>query len=144
MIAILRDILFEIKHMDRSKASIRRFGFVLAGILVLISGYLLYKASANWPWLLGAGGLSALLAAFLPYAFRHLYVGLTAFSIVVGYFISRLILVAMFLLLFVPVGLLARLFRRDLLDQRIQRTASTYWIKKDPRSRNREEYERLF
>jgi hypothetical protein len=144
MIAILHDILFEIKHMDRSKASIRRFGFVLTGILVLISGYLLYKASTYWPWLLGAGGLSALLSAFLPLVFRHLYVGLTVLSIVVGYFVSKVILVAMFILFFVPVGLLARLFRLDLLDQRIQRTASTYWIKKDPRTRNREEYERLF
>lgn len=141
----LKDITYEIKHIDRHPKAIRRFGFILAGLLFLMAGFLWYQNRESWTWWT-AGGLASLLASLLfPKVIQPFYMGLTALTIPIGYVISRLILITMFVIFFVPVGLLSRLFGRDLLDRRLNKKATTYWLNKqhDPTPLT-ERYERLF
>ncbi len=141
----LKDITYEIKHIDRNPKAIRRFGFILSGILFLIAGYVWYKNLESWPWWTAGGVVSFLTSLFFPKIIQPLYMGLTALTIPIGYVISRLILITMFVVFFVPVGLLSRLFGRDLLDKRINKKATTYWLNKPPDTAPvTERYERLF
>ncbi|HNO12544.1 MAG TPA: SxtJ family membrane protein [bacterium] len=141
---IIRDIRFEIQHMDRSPASARRFGFILTTILLLIAGWLWYKERDVWMYWAAPGVLVGLISAIAPNLIYPLYTGATIFSIFIGYFVSRVILLIMFTLFFVPVGLITRLFGRDLLKKRIDLKATTYWTKKESPVKIPEHYERMF
>lgn len=61
-----------------------------------------------------------------------------------GWFNARLILIITYYLLLTPIGLLAKLFKKDFLNLKIEREARSYWIKKDQLIQGKERYERTF
>jgi hypothetical protein len=82
------------------------------------------------------GGLLALLAVTVaplgwlrPQWLRLVYVGWMVLAFPIGWVVSRLVLAALFYLLFVPLGLAFRLARRDPLRLR-RRSVETYWAEK--------------
>ena len=65
-------------------------------------------------------------------------------ALVLGYFTSSLILCILYYCVLTPIGLIMRLFGKDLLDRRWDKEASSYWIKKQPRSLDKEQYKKLY
>lgn len=61
-----------------------------------------------------------------------------------GWVNSRIILIAMFYLIFSPFGLIMRLFKKDLLDMKIDKKKESYWIKSEEKEFDRLNYERQF
>jgi hypothetical protein len=57
---------------------------------------------------------------------------------------TRILLVIIFYLIFAPVGLFLRLFGKDPLDRKINRSAATYWHHKEKREAAILDYERQF
>lgn len=141
---IIKDIRFEIHEMVCDKKTVRKFGIIFSVILFLIAGWLWYKNSELWIWFGGFGVLMLFTAVAATTLLIPLYKTLTVFSIIVGYFVSRIILTLMFAVLFVPIGLFTRLIGKDLLDKKVNKKAPSYWIKKEHTPFSREKYERLF
>jgi hypothetical protein len=56
-------------------------------------------------------------------------------ALTLGWFTSRLLLTAIFLLVVTPIGLVARLAGKRFLALRPDRAATTYWTKRDPSRR---------
>lgn len=54
------------------------------------------------------------------------------FGAVLHAIVNPVVLGAMFFLLITPIGIAMRLFGRDALRRRLDRTAQSYWIKRDP------------
>ncbi|NUM81297.1 hypothetical protein HUU42_10870 [bacterium] len=144
MKSIINDIKHEISGIDRNVKSVRKFGIFLSVFLLLIAGYFFYKSNSIWIWFGITGAASALLALVIPMMLFPIYYGLTFISMIIGYFVSKLILTTMFAFFFIPVGLITRLLRKDLLNKRIDKKASTYWYKKEVTPFSKEKYERLF
>jgi len=67
-----------------------------------------------------------------PRAIRPVYLAAMALSLPIGWVVSRLILLAIFLGLFTPVALVFRLIGRDALDRPLRPDAPTYWEPKPP------------
>jgi hypothetical protein len=76
-------------------------------------------------------GVSLGLLRLIPPLFRKVYGWWIALSIVLGYFISRLLLTLLYFLVVTPIGLVMRLVGKDPMERRIDRSAATYWIKRD-------------
>jgi hypothetical protein len=73
-----------------------------------------------------------------PAAIRFVYTGWMIAVFPIGWTVSRLVLAALFYLIFTPVGLVFRLFGRDVLH--LKRTKpQSYWSQK-PVATNPEEY----
>jgi hypothetical protein len=66
------------------------------------------------------------------------------FAALLAWVNTRLILGLFFYLVLTPVGVILRLMGKDLLDEKIDRSASSYWIKRDQAITDRSRYERLF
>lgn len=144
MKGIIKDIRFEIHEMISDKKTVRKFGIIFSVILLVIGGWLWYKNNTLWVWFGGLGALMMFLAIALTAFLTPLYKAMTIFSIVVGYFVSRIILTLMFTIFFTPIGLFMRLIRKDLLDMKFDKNVRTYWIKKENTAFSKEKYERLF
>jgi hypothetical protein len=55
-----------------------------------------------------------------------------SFAVVLGYFVSRAILLIVFYLVLVPTGLIMRTVGRDPMERKWDPQAQSYWIKKEP------------
>jgi hypothetical protein len=141
---IIKDIKYEIHEMVSDKSTVRKFGFIFSVILLSIAGWLWYKSNPLWIWFGGGGIVMALLAAWATFVIMPLYKGMTVLAIIIGYFISKLIITLMFILFFIPIGLIFRLTGKDLLDKKINKNAASYWLKKENTAFSKEKYERLF
>ena len=115
---------------ELSLRELRNFGLIFAALLVLVAGVLLPWLWSfgwpRWPWLLA--GLIAACALLRPAWLRSPYRGWMKFGHALGWFNTRLLLGLVFFLLFVPFGLVARLFGKDPLHKGFDPTATTYRV----------------
>ena len=65
-------------------------------------------------------------------------------AFVLGFIMAHVILTLFFFLVVTPIGLLARLFGKDFLQRRLDKSASSYWIPREPKTTTAADYERQF
>ena len=81
------------------------------------------------------GGIAALfgaLAVVFPKALTPVFLVLSVITFPIGFVLSHVLIFAMFYLLFTPIGLLMRAFGWDAMDRKLDKSASSYWVKRDP------------
>lgn len=123
---------------------VRKFGLMFASICALAAAYTAYRASWLWPWCAGASGFFLVSGLFFEPVLRPVYAGWMKFAHVLGWINTRLLLGLFFYLVLTPVALLLRVIGKDLLERRLDRSARTYWVKREPVELDQERYERLF
>lgn len=145
---MLRTVADELRHLDVSRPALRRFGLVVGGVFVGIALVVAWRR--GWePGLLGLGlaGLGGGLLGFgllAPSLLRPVYRAWMALAFALGFVMTRVLLTAVFVLIVTPIGLLLRLFGKDLLRQRLDRGAASYWLPKTYRDASPDRLERYF
>jgi hypothetical protein len=97
---------------------------VVLGILALLTGY---KGSWSFPYILVLGVAFAGCAFLQPILLKQVYLGWMTLAIVMGFFMTRVILSVLFFSVFSIGGVITRVLRKDLLDQQYDPNAKTYW-----------------
>ncbi len=139
----IKDVAHEIKELDFSKKSLRKFGFTIGGIFLIVGLFLLWKNI----WLLARGpfivaGAVLLIGALLkPERLKNIYKVWMGFAFALGWVVSRFILIILFVLILTPIGLLAKLFGKEFLDLKFRDGKDSYWISKEKR---KIDYEKMF
>lgn len=127
------------------KLEIKKFGIGLTVLLCLIGGWQLYKGHVNvYGWLLGFASLVLTLAFFAPIVLKPLFKVMTTVGHAIGWVNTRILLGIIFYTIFAPIGIFLRLIRKDLLDERINKDAKSYWNKEDKGVFTKEQYERQY
>ena len=98
----------------------------------------------GWLWNIGESGtvvlmvigtFIAMLSFFYPPATRYIFVGLTLAVAPIGIVVGEVAMLSLFLVVFLPIGLIFRFIGRDALRRSIDKGASTYWqSKQEPKS----------
>ena len=101
-----------------------KFTAVMA-VLVSVLSFLLYRPA--FPIVLGLSILGLVICAARPRWFRGFYRGGMTVSFHIGQVMGRILLTLLFLLVVTPMGLLLRLFGKDLLQLKRPAGATTYW-----------------
>lgn len=115
---------------DVTLKELREFGLIFGAILVLLFGFFLpwifEKAFPMWPWwvLAVTGGL----AIIFPLGLNPFYKVWMVFGAVMGWLNTRLILGLVFYIVFMPFGLVMKLFGKDLLSRKLDANVSTYRV----------------
>jgi hypothetical protein len=105
---------------------LRQFGAISTVLLPIVG--LSWGASPVYSWALaGLGATLAVVGWFYPRALKHLFVALTVATIPIGRVVGELAMLAIYLVVFLPIGLAFRLMRRDGLQLKFDRQAATYW-----------------
>ena len=104
-------------NTDISAPELRQFGLLFGATLVLLFGLLLpffigYRFPL-WPWV--AAVLFTVLALLAPTALTPFYRGWMRFGLIAGFINTRMIMFLLYYALFVPTGLVMKLFGRDAL-----------------------------
>jgi saxitoxin biosynthesis operon SxtJ-like protein len=120
------EIVSEIKSLRPGPKELRNLGLVFLGAFGLIGGLLWWRGGAAWPWFLAAAGLFGLWGLLWPAGLKGVYKVWLSLAIVLGFFVSRILLTLLFYLVVTPIGLLMRLLGKDLLDQKMG-DRDSYW-----------------
>ena len=142
-------IMEEIRQLKTDPKTLRSFGLVVGGVLVGIWALLwgldrFVGRGGDFPWLWMVGGALILLGAVLPRVLKPVYLLWMGLAVVLGFFVSRIILTIFFFLVLTPVGLFFRLTGRDVLKRKLEPDAETYWIPKENLIADRSRYEKFF
>ncbi len=134
----------ETDHMTRKE--LRDFGLVTGLIVVLLFGLFLpyvwkhdipdipdFSAFPKWPWILA--GILGTMGLLVPLALKPIYKGWMTFGGILGFINTRIILGILFFLVFLPFGVVMRLFGKDPMSRKLDADADTYRViseKRDP------------
>lgn len=111
----------------RTTANPRRFGLLVGGACVIISGWLAWRGRAMAPYVLAAGIALVGSAVLWPTALRPLEKAWMAMATRLGRVGNTVVLTLFFFLVLTPFALVLRLFGRDRLAVR-GRSGDSYWV----------------
>lgn len=125
---------------------IRVWALVFTGALIVVGSvqFLLWQhqRAATICWILAACFL--LPGLLVPSALTPIYKGWLKFAALLAWVNTRLILGLTFFLVFTPLGILMRLLGKDLIKERWEAKATSYWIEKEKIPFDRTRYEKQY
>ena len=134
----------EIRAVKSDPASLRKFGLTMGVAFAVFGGLFFWRGHASAPYLFLIAGLFLILAAVLPKALKPVQKLWMALAIVLGWFMTRLLLVIVFFIGITPIALIARLVRKRFLDLKFEPDRESYWEKREPDARGKKGYESQF
>lgn len=117
----------EIKNITSSKKDIRKFSYLVGGILIILSLFLLWKGSSSFQLILGIGVGLIIVGIVFPGLLKPIYLAWMTFAVILGWIMTRVILTVLFYIIVTPIGLIAKLFRQKFLDLSFRTDKDTYW-----------------
>lgn len=131
-------------HIEITNKKLRTFGIALMVFLGLI-GYSQFKKGhidlSYWYW--GIGVTYAFLSLAVPVVTKPVYRGAMFLAYILGWINTRLILGILYYVIFTPLALIFRLIRRDALDRKWDKNATSYWKIQAPHQ-GKEQYLKQF
>jgi len=114
----------------QSGASNRSFGLILAAVFLVLAALSYWAHGHFYPYWASVGAALLAIAILMPRVLaplKRLWLKLGHFLHVV---VAPVVLGLTYVAAIVPVGLLTRMFGKDLLAQRWDRAAPSYWRKR--------------
>ena len=130
--------------MNKVKAdeqTLRKFSVVMFFAFVVIGTLLFLKHKSIFVLFYAIAVIFFVLRVFAVNLLKPVYTGWMRFAFALSFINTRLILFFIFYLMFVPIGLIMKLFGMDLLDLKINRQRKSYWQDKEKKQPS---YERQF
>ncbi len=137
-------LLEEIKNIKSEKRDLRSFGITIGIVLGLIGGLLLWKEKDTYIIFIILSGVLILFGLVLPALLRPLQKAWMTFAVVLGWFMTRMILSVLFYIVFTFIGLLAKLFGKKFLNLKIDSSEKSYWVYRKSKPFDPENYEKQF
>lgn len=134
----------EVRNIKSSKKQLRNFE-IMAGIILGLLGGLFYRQQNGcYPYLLVLSAVFLLSGLLLPNLLRPIYKVWMLLALLLGWLTTRVILIVLFYGVVTPIGLLAKLFKKDFLNLKFDHNVDSYWIYRQKTKFTKEDYEKQF
>ena len=137
-------MLEEIKNIKSEKSDLRNFGIIVGIILLIISGFLFWKEKESFQIFLAIGITLFLTAIAIPSVLKPVYWIWMIFAIILGWFMTRVILSLLFYVVFTSIGLTLRFFGKQFLELRWDKSKESYWNFRTNEQQQNRNYEKQF
>lgn len=134
----------EFKYIKESKKDLRKFGLTVGGVLLLIAAFLFYFEKPSAIYFGVIGGVLLVSGLTIPQMLKPLNKVWMGLAIVLGFFMSRLILTILFYFALTPISIIAKLARKKFITLKYDKSAKTYWEKRTIIKKKQLDYERQF
>ena len=119
----------EAKKKELELKRLKEFGVLMAAVLTGISAVLLFKGRSTSLYTLIAATLFLVPAYLSPLTLKPVEKVWLAFGEKMSMVMTTVLLVLTYFLVMTPIGLFLRLTGKDLLDQKLEPEAKSYWKK---------------
>jgi hypothetical protein len=131
------------RSIDRKE--LKQFAIILGIVLLILAGLNWWREHTSVAVVMAVSAMaSELIALIRPVLIKPIFIVLTTIAKGIGWFNTRLLLSLVFYGLMTPIGLIMRLLRKDLIDQKINKNASTYWHERKEKKLDPKHYEKQF
>lgn len=134
--------------MDKSKFNDkkewRKFGLGVAAILSGIATIQLLKSNPLYVWFYAGSGFFLVASLLIPILLKPLFILFSYLGLVLGWFMTRLILIVLFFIIVTPIALISRLFGKKHLVLRPDSKLESYWMPAEKVEDRSKEFERQF
>ena len=137
-------IIEEIKNIKGNKSDWKKFGITMGIILTIIGLYLVWKNNDYFTYFFFVAAAFFIIGLLLPAALKYVYKAWMSLAVVMGFIMTRVIMIIIFYLLVTPIGLIASITGKKFLDMKIDQNAKSYWLARDKSIKVKADYERQF
>ena len=130
--------------MKTDAKELRKFSIILFFAFGIL-GLLIFWRKGEAGLILCGVALALLLCGLTrPKLLAYPYKGWMTLSLILGFLMTHVILSLMYYVVFTPIGVVMRIFGRDILNKQFNRNGKTYWIKREQNVFGKERYEKMF
>jgi len=137
-------MLEELKEIKSTKKELREFGLTIGIFFLILGGIALWRGKDIYLYFLIIAGFFLISGIYFYSILRPLQRVWMSLAVIMGFFMSRVILTILFYLVITPLGLIAKLFGKDILDEKIDKNAGSYWQIRGDGQKPKEAYEKQF
>lgn len=126
--------------------NLKVFGYGLAIITAFIAGrvWMKYGLTPSVIFFIILSASLCFLTLINVWALQGFYRGWMKVAGLIGHVISMVVLASLFYCIFGLVGLILRVLRKDILDQKIDCNKKSYWVVKETAQFNKKRYQDQF
>lgn len=137
-------LLEEIKNIKSERRDLRNFGITIGIALGVLAGLLWWKEKDTYKIFIILSLAFIFFGLALPTLLRPLQKAWMTLAVILGWFMTRVILCILFYLVFTFIGLGARLMGKKFLDLKMDNSQKSHWTYRKSQPFNRSDYERQF
>jgi hypothetical protein len=119
------------EYHEAKMGSERGFGLVFFCFFLIVSAFPMLSGEPPRLWALAVALIFVALAFARPAVLSPLNKLWFRFGLLLGRIVAPIIMLLVFFLTVLPTGLIMRLLGKDLLNRKIDRSAPSYWVKRD-------------
>lgn len=134
----------EFKNIKSTKRDLRNFGLIIGSIFVVLGIYYFFRSKDNFFLFLIIGVLLLVFGTLFPFVLKPLQKVWMAIGIVLGWFVTNIILSIFFFIFVTTIAFFARLAGKTFLDNKFKVDVESYWKYRDGKKSNRQEIENQF
>lgn len=134
----------EFKAIKGTTRELRNFALLVGPVLAALGGLLLWKGGKHPEVLLIAGALLVFAGLVAPGLLRPLYKAWMTLAVVMGWVMSRVILIVLYYAVVTPLGLGMRLLGKRPLSLGPDKSKQSYWNYRESKSYNKKRHEQQF
>lgn len=109
----------------------RNFGLVFAALFLVVALLPLYRGGPIRWWSVALGACFLISALFAPWSLRPLNFLWYKLGLLLHHVVNPIVMAVLYFGAVVPMGLLLRALKKDLLHLRFDKTAESYWIRRE-------------
>ncbi len=118
------------RNLSTEKPSEKSFGFVFSMVFLIISLYPIINSEDLRPWALVVSIIFFLLAIISPKVLILPNKLWFKFGLLLGSIVAPIVMAFVYFATVLPTGLIMRILGKDLLKQKLDKNAKSYWIKR--------------
>ena len=103
-----------------------------------------YKEKESFQLFIYLADLFISVGLTVPVILKPIYLVWMIFAVILGWFMTRLILSLLFYMMITPIGLVLRLMGKDLLELKRQEVQNSYWNMRDFEKEQNQNYKNNF
>ncbi|MCB0750922.1 MAG: hypothetical protein KDC52_05570, partial [Ignavibacteriae bacterium] len=138
--SLISDIKYEVGKLDFEQKNLRKFGITI-GLIFAAFGfwfYFDYKYLILSIIFLIIGLFLSISGIFIPQKLHNIYKIWMLGALILGWFVSRIILSILFIVIITPIGVISKILGKDFLKLKENKSNKTYWLVKDQNKINYE------
>ena len=115
------------RHAELKMGSERNFGLVFSAVFWVVAFFPLVNEGKPWVWAIVVASIFLVLSLVIPKMLAPLNKLWFHFGLFLGSIINPVVMSLLYFIAIIPTGLLMRALGKDLLCQKINKSANTYW-----------------
>ncbi len=143
---LIEDVRQGLDRLDNSLQELKKFSLIMSLLFTVLSTLIFFFSDEYQTafWLLGIVCFFLICAFFMPRTIKPVRILWIGFSLVLGYFMSRILLSLVYFLVISPIRLIMTILGRDLLNTKLDPQIQTYWIYRATKEKSPSAYEKMF